>query len=102
MGAAMLETTTATVEETSPAAKRIRTWPVLLTLLLLSPLIAEVMSGSTPPLQFIQPFSLIFLPTLYGISAILTHEVIVRRSLGWGNALLLGAAFGIFQEALVV
>ncbi len=79
-----------------------RLWPAALTLLLLSPLIGEVSSGSTPPLFVIQPFFLVFLPTLYGIFALLTHEVIARRRLGWGNALLLGAAFGVFQEALVV
>jgi hypothetical protein len=77
-------------------------WPVLLTLYFLSPLMAEVLSGSTAPLMFIQPFGLIFIPLLYGSSAILIREILVRRRLGWGNALLLGAAFGVFQEALVV
>ncbi|HEU5441671.1 MAG TPA: hypothetical protein VFU88_20480 [Ktedonobacterales bacterium] len=86
----------------APAAKRIRTWPAALALLFVSPGIAELLSGSTPPLLFVQPFALIFLPTLYGISALLIREIMVRRGLGWGNALLMGAAFGIFQEALVV
>jgi hypothetical protein len=63
---------------------------------------AEILSGSTPPLLFIQPFGFIFIPLLYGSSAILIREILVRRRLGWGNALLLGAAFGVFQEALVV
>src|SRR5258708_752228 len=88
----------------SPAspARRLRIWPALLALYFLSPGVAEVISGSTPPLLFIQPFGFIFVPLLYGSSAILIHEVVVRRRLGWGNILLLGAAFGIFQEALVV
>jgi hypothetical protein len=77
-------------------------WTVLLVLYFLSPLTAEVLSGSTPPLKFIQPFGLIFTPLLYGSSAILIREILARRRLGWGNALLLGAAFGVFQEALVV
>lgn len=81
---------------------RQRMWPVLLALYFLSPLIAEVLSGSTPPLLFIQPFGFIFIPLLYGSSAILIREILVRRRLGWGNALVLGAAFGVFQEALVV
>ncbi len=81
---------------------RLRMWPVLLTLYFLAPLIAEVLSGSTPPLLFIQPFGFIFTPLLYGSSAILIREIVVRRRLGWGNVLLLGAAFGVFQEALVV
>lgn len=84
------------------AGKEPRTWPALLTLYFLSPLVGEMVSGSTPFLLFIQPFSLVFLPLLYGSGAILIHEVIVRHRVGWGNALLLGAAFGVYQEALVV
>jgi hypothetical protein len=88
----------------SPPApeRRVRTGRAAWALLFLSPVIAELLSGSTPPLLFIQPFALIFLPTLYGISALLIREIIVRRGLGWGNALLMGAAFGVFQEALIV
>lgn len=86
---------------TTPTKRRRTVW-ALLTLLYFSPLIGEVMSGSTPPLLFITPFALIFLPTLYGISAVLIHEILARRGLGWGAALILGAAFGIFQEALIV
>ena len=84
------------------AGARLRTWPALLALYFLAPGAGEVMSGSTPPLLFVQPFGFIFAPLLYGSSAILIHEVIVRRRLGWANVLLLGAAFGVFQEALVV
>src|SRR5947209_831762 len=75
--------------------RRVRTWPAALALLFLSPAIAELISGSTPPLLAVQPFALVFLPTLYGISALLIREIIVRRGLNWGNALLLGTAFGI-------
>ena len=102
-----METISATVAQ--PAApdmpakpKRLRTWPAALALIFLSPIVGEMISGSTPPLLFVQPFALIFLPAMYGAWALLTHEVIARRHLGWGNALLLGAAFGVFQEALVV
>jgi hypothetical protein len=69
---------------------------------LLSPIVGEMISGSTPPLLFVQPFALVFLPAMYGAWALLTHEIIARRRLSWGSALLLGAAFGVFQEALVV
>jgi hypothetical protein len=88
--------------EPAATSHRRRMWPVLLTLYFLSPLMAEILSGSTPPLLFIQPFGFIFIPLLYGSSAILIREILVRRHLGWGNALILGAAFGVFQEALVV
>jgi hypothetical protein len=101
-----METHSATVAgpaTASPGAPaRLRTWPAALALLFLSPIVGEMISGSTPPLLFVQPFFLIFLPAMYGAWALLTHEVIARRRLGWGNALLLGAAFGVFQEALVV
>jgi hypothetical protein len=102
-----METTSATVEqpateETPAQRKRLRLWPAALALIFLSPIVGEMISGSTPPLLFVQPFFLVVLPTMYGVWALLTHEVIARRRLGWGNALLLGAAFGVFQEALVV
>lgn len=79
-----------------------RMWPVLLTLYVLAPVLAELLSGSTPPLLFVQPFSLLFIPLLYGSSALLIREILAQRRLGWGNALILGAAFGVFQEALIV
>lgn len=82
--------------------QQLRTWPAALALIFLSPIVGEVMSGSTTPLLFVQPVALIFLPAMYGGWALLTHEVIAHRHLGWGNALLFGAAFGVFQEALVV
>ena len=34
--------------------RRVRTWPALLALLFRSPAIGEMLSGSTPPLRFIQ------------------------------------------------
>lgn len=83
--------------------RRARVWPAFLALYLLAPMTGELMSGSTPPLAFLtNPFSVVFVPLLYGSSAVLIHEVAVRRRLGWGNILLLGAGFGIFQEGLVV
>lgn len=86
----------------SAPARRPRVWPAAVALYLIAAIVPEMMSGSTPPLRFVQPFNLVFLPLLYGSSALLIREVIIRRRLGWFNVLLLGAAFGIFQEALVV
>jgi hypothetical protein len=90
------------VSSVTETPRRQRLWPAALALYFLSPSVGEVISGSTPPLLFLQPFGFIFTPLLYGSSAILIHEVVVRRRLNWGNVLLLGAAFGIFQEALIV
>ncbi len=93
---------TTTPAMTFATPRRLRMWPAILALYFLSPICGEMISGSTPPLIFIQPFALVFLPLLYGSSAILIREIVARRALGWGNVLLLGAAFGVLQEALVV
>lgn len=86
---------------TAPVVRR-RTWPAILTLFFLSPVVAEMLTGSTPPLSFINPISLLIETTFYGSSAILIREVVRRRGLGWQNILLLGAAYGILEEGLVV
>lgn len=73
-----------------------------LVLYILAPIVAELISGSSPPLKFFNPLSLIFLPALYGSAAILIHELTVRWHKGWPTVLLLGAAFGIVNEGLLV
>src|SRR5215469_3384655 len=87
-----------------PAAPvvRLRTWPAVLALYVLAPVVGEMLSGSTPPLLFFTPFGLIFECGLYGSGALLVREVARRRGLGWGAILLLGAAYGILEEGLVV
>jgi hypothetical protein len=52
--------------------------------------------------MFLNPLSLLYLPALYGSGAILVRELVRRRRLGWGSVLLLGAAYGILEEGLVV
>src|SRR5215472_14240276 len=92
------------VEPTPPDApvQRMRTWPAILALYVLAPAVGEMLSGSTPPLLFFTPFSLIFECGLYGSGAVLVRELVRRRGLGWGGILLVGAAYGILEEALVV
>src|SRR5260221_221813 len=87
---------------TPPPLPRPRLWPALLTLYFLAPAVGELLSGSTPPLLFISPFSLLFEAGLYGSGAILVRELARRRGLGWGSIVLLGAAYGILEEGLVV
>ncbi len=77
-------------------------WPALLTLYILAPIVGEVLSGSTPPLNFINPFTFLLLTGLYGSGAIIAREMVRRRGLGWTSILLLGAAYGILEEGLVV
>lgn len=69
-------------QSTQPLPRLQRTWPALLTLYFLSPVIGEVLSGSTPVLSFFQLFSLLYLPALYGSGAILVRELARRRGLG--------------------
>lgn len=81
---------------------RRRTWPAVLLLFFLSPMVAELLSGSTPPLAFFNPLSLAMEAGLYGSGAVLIRELARGRGLGWANVLLLGAAYGILEEGLVV
>lgn len=78
------------------------TWPAVLVLFFLSPMVGEMLSGSTPPLAFINPFSLALEAGLYGSGAVLIRELTRGRGRGWANVLLLGTAYGILEEGLVV
>src|SRR6185437_9021492 len=89
--------------ETAAPPKRLRTWPALLVLFLLPGITAEMLTGSTPVLVYLtNPLSFITITLLYGSGAILIREVVRRRGLGWTSVLLLGAAYGIFEEGLLV
>lgn len=81
---------------------RQRRWVAALALYLLAPLIAEGLTGSTPPLNFLNPITLLFLTALYGSGALIVRETARRRALGWGSVVLLGAAYGALEEGLVV
>ena len=73
-----------------------------LVLFLLAPFFGEVLSGSTPPLALLNAFALIYLPLLYGGGALVARETVRRRGLGWWAIVLLGAAYGVLEEGLVV
>jgi hypothetical protein len=82
---------------------RLRTWPAVVILLLLPGLTAEALTGSTPILVYLtNPVSFVTNTLLYGGGALLIREVVRRRGLGWWSVLLLGAAYGVFEEGLVV
>ena len=74
----------------------------LLALILLSPVIAEMLSGSTPPLEWLNPIAALFLIWLYGAGVLVMRETAVRWKTGWPSILLLGAAYGIIEEGLAV
>jgi len=71
----------------------------ILVLFVLSPIIAELLSGSTPVSRSEQ---LIFESLFYGSAALLIREFVRRRNLGWFSIILLGIAFGIIEESLLL
>ena len=86
----------------TPTSTRKRSIPPALVLWFISPIFGEVFSGSTPLNEFISPFMILLLGALYGGGAILIRELLVRWRKGWPSLLLLGMAYGIYEEGLVV
>ena len=82
-------------------AKRQGFWPAL-TLFFLAPAIGELLSGSAPPAEFFNPFTLLLLAALYGSGAILVRELRLRWQQGWLAVFILGAAYGIIEEGWMV
>ena len=78
-----------------PALRRVG--PVI-TLLLLSPIIGEVLFGATRITTI-----LVLLPQIgiWGCAALLIREIVRRRRLGWPSILLLGIALAIAEECLI-
>jgi len=71
-----------------------------LALFFLAPAIGELLSGSSPPPEFFNPFSLLLLALMYGGGALLVREAVFRWKQGWLSMLILGAAYGIAEEGL--
>lgn len=82
-------------------SKRKGFWPAL-ALFFLAPAIGELLSGSAPPAEFFNPFTLFLLAALYGSGAIIVRELRVRWNKGWLTVFALGAAYGIIEEGLMV
>ncbi len=74
----------------------------LLALLFLSPAFGELVSGSSPPLEFFNPLSLLGLMALYGCGALLIRDAAIRWDKGWATILCLGLAYGVYEEGIVV
>jgi hypothetical protein len=75
-------------------------WKPILTLLLLSPGLGELLSGSSPPVIFFNPVFLLLLMGLYGCGALLIREAIRKFDLNITGLLLLGMAYAIIEEGL--
>jgi hypothetical protein len=76
-----------------------RILPVLV-LLILSPMVAEILLGSTllSKLSFV---TFLLYIGFYGTGAVLIRELAHRRSLSWSRIVVLGLAFGMIEEGLV-
>ncbi len=68
----------------------------------MAPAITELLSGSAPPVEFFNPFGFPILVSLYGSGAIIVRELVIRWKKGWASLLMLGAAYGIAEEGLMV
>jgi len=81
--------------------KWFRERPALM-LFFIAPIFGELFSGSSPLNEFINPLTLFMLAMLYGSGAIIARELTIRWKKGWPSLLLLGLAYGIFEEGLMV
>ena len=84
---------------------RLREWLAahrpLFAILLVAPWFGEGVSTSTPGLELLVPWNLAFMAALYGCGALICREVARRWGLGLTGLALLGAAYGVWEEALV-
>lgn len=70
-------------------------------LLLLAPLFGELVSGHQTLFQFINPLNFVLSALPYGFGAIICRELVVRWGKGWVALVLLGVAYGIYEEFIV-
>jgi hypothetical protein len=73
-----------------------------LALWLIAPVFGEMVSGSTPLNEYINPLNILLQGMLYGSGALLIREMLLRWGKSWRGLLWLGAAYGIFEEGLMV
>ena len=71
-------------------------------LALLSPVLAELGTGSSPPLEFFNPISFALLLGLYGAGVLVVREITVIWNKGWASVIVMGAAYGILEEGVAV
>jgi hypothetical protein len=76
--------------------------PPAVVLFFLAPAIAELLSGSAPPAEFFHPISFLLLASLYGSGALVVRELKLRWNKGYVSMFVLGAAYGIIEEGLMV
>ncbi|HEX8732054.1 MAG TPA: hypothetical protein VF725_08325 [Ktedonobacterales bacterium] len=92
-----------TAESALAAPRRPSRWLAIPLFCLLACLIPEtVVTSATSVTKIIgAPFSLVFVAVFYGTADLVIREAIVRRRIGLAGKLLLGAAFGFYNEGVV-
>ncbi len=81
----------------APANRRL-----ILYFVLLAAFLPEAITGSTPPLAWLNPIQAFLNFWLYGTGVLVVRELSLRWKTGWPGILLLGAAYGIVEEGLAV
>lgn len=92
-------TTGTTSTRRTSVARRLGRSPALF-VFLLAPVLGELLSSSQPLPGFL--VSWLPLAVLYGCGALLIREAALRWGTGWAAVILLGLAYGIYEEGLVV
>ena len=74
----------------------------ILTLLLITPCLTELLSNNLPPRVFFNPVIFLFLATIgYGFPVVLLREFACRNRLGIPGLLCLGLVYGIINEGIL-
>jgi hypothetical protein len=73
----------------------------VLVLLFLAPVLGELVSGHQRPAEFFNPISFAATALPYGCGALLCREFTRRWRKGWLSLLLLGVAYGLYEEGVV-
>ncbi len=73
----------------------------IVTLSLLSPVLAELLSGSSPALKFFLPWYFLLQWVSYGIPVLIMRELAVKWKLGISGIFILGLGYGIFNEGII-
>lgn len=77
-------------------------WKQILTFLVLSSVLTELLSSNAPISVFFQPVVLLILLTVgYGFPILVIREIAIRKNLGLLGLFFLGIMYGFYNEALV-
>ena len=86
----------------APAASLPSNRRLILYFVFLAALLPEAITGSTPPLAWLNPIQALLNLWLYGTGVLVVRELSLRWKTGWPGILLLGAAYGIIEEGLAL